>query len=129
MTLSLSQFFSSAARTRVLEALCRQPKGVSLRQLSALIDTPIRSVALAAKALAQEKILIVRRKSNRTLYVINPLHPQAALIREVCRLTETQMLRHRALQYTDTAKLILPFNAAATHLLRRARTDLANADA
>lgn len=62
---SLFEIISSASKLRVLKVLCEYNSYLSMRQIESFSGLAIRSVQLAVRALAQDKIIVVVKKDKK----------------------------------------------------------------
>ena len=122
MTTGLTELFSSSAKTEVLQILYDLEKPTALRQIAELSTTALCSVDLALKNLLEQGVVRVKRKTNRTLYSLDPSSELYPLLVSVCRAAEEASLSARALEYELRAAETLQFVSSSVEFLQNVRS-------
>jgi hypothetical protein len=113
--------FSSSARTEILRVLVYQPDRIGIRQSARLAGVLPHSADLALKTLTAEKLVKRERLSARSLYRLNPDHPDCAVLRAVFAAATQESIRSGNRRLEQRAQTILPFVREAGRMLSQAR--------
>jgi len=119
---TLSNLFSSSAKTEILCVLYHQTGMVGLRQLSRIAGIRVRSTELALDSLLNTNLVRRVHKANRVFYSLIRTDPRAAMLAAVFDAAALASIREVNRSVAGKTLSILPFIAQANRMLNHART-------
>lgn len=91
-----------------------------MRQIESFSGLAIRSVQLAVRALAQDKIIVVVKKDKKIFYMLNSTHHFAEVLKKIFTLIEQELIFTRSKTNQKKAEFLLQFVSQQIELLRKA---------
>jgi hypothetical protein len=107
--LDLAEHFSSRAKVRALEILCRHTSPLPLRHVAYLCDLPVFSIQRALADLTEARIVLRKKRQRSVLYSMNWKHPHSSLFLKLFRLIDGEALQERTEGYHASARHALAF--------------------
>lgn len=114
--LDWTDYFSSKAKVKVLETICRHASPLPLRHVAYLAELPIYSVQCALTDLHKKRVLLRTQRKRSVLYTLNANHTDAPFLLSLFQFIEKRLLARRTTSYTRSAQNALAFAAEAREI-------------
>ena len=116
-----SQYFSSAAKVKVLEAILNQEEGIPLRHVEYISGLNVTSVSRTLRKFQHQRIIRRKKEGNRILFLPNTDHPHFSYLRDMFLISNKAQLVERSKDYTKDAAEALEWANEAIESDRRRR--------
>ena len=116
-----SQYFSSAARARVLEALLLQDQPIPLRHVEYISNLSVRAVELTLKDFHRERLIKRKKVGNKSYFSPNKQHPHFGWLKEMLLVARKARLIERAASYKKHVEEAVDWANSAIEGHRRMR--------
>lgn len=123
MTPSISIYFSSKAKSQVLEILYYHSEPIHLRLIHKLSDLSIHAIDLAVKELEALGVLKTSLYKNKKEYLLNTKHKDYQLLHTVLRAVKEFNNSLRIKTYNRKAKTTLEFINDASKLIKAGKAN------
>lgn len=118
----VTDLFSSKAKVKVLRTLFYQSAPLPLRQIAVLSGSSLFSVQRVLKQLADEDIVIRKRKGRYTLFSLNPQHQYYSFLAQFFDLEMKSRIALSSKGYEQKAKEVVDFSRSVRDLFEKVRT-------